>query len=411
MVTCAHTPFTTQHSQCGSAQPVRCHGTDSGKSVDILDERPPSFTPYEAEFFHNSDGDIISHDHHLNEDGEALYRFLLSHSAAFPLHTLHCGGTHQEQRTRRVTRTVNGRTTQHTETYTVTIQDFAFSIDLSNLVARGPVHWSFADSEPAYRGLMVRQVQALDGRRKATEDETTSFKMWEHEREEKGYPPWASRDGKQDLNVLQSSKTLRQWADEYCSSPKYLKEFVYEKFVHSWNMQALEEAIRGAIAQTQYGGHVAVDFRLNATKIFIRADNRLSRTLSRTFVKFLLIVFLIYPFIWLFKRYHSRGGGRWEVCGGAYALKHVEPLDAPEWEADRDGVRPPPRILETEDGPIKLYGLREGEWFKQWEAVIKRSVVARLQRSEPMRDVGEGPVDPARALDGYTPGDALDGYS
>lgn len=76
---------------------------------------------------------------------------------------------------------------------------------------------------------MVRQVQAPEGRRKATKDETASFKLWESERADKGFPPWASRDGKQDLNVLQSSQTLRQWADEYCASPKYLKEFVYEK--------------------------------------------------------------------------------------------------------------------------------------------------------------------------------------
>jgi hypothetical protein len=76
---------------------------------------------------------------------------------------------------------------------------------------------------------MVRQVQAPEGRRKATKEETLSFKAWEHERTEKGFPPWASRDGNQDLHVLQSSQTLRQWADEYCSSPKYLKEFVYEK--------------------------------------------------------------------------------------------------------------------------------------------------------------------------------------
>lgn len=226
--------------------------------------------------------------------------------------------------------------------YTVTIQDFNFSIDLTNLILPGPIHWPFADSELAYRGLMVRQVQAPQGRRKAKE-ETSSFKAREYERAEKGLPPWARRDGNQDLDVLQSSQTLRQWADEYCSSPKYLKEFVYEKvglwslpavtisnllllqFVHGWNLHALEDAIRGAITETQYKGNVEVYFPHGATKICIRADNRLSRTLSKSFIKIILIIFLIYPFIWLFKRFNSRGGGRWEVCGGAYALKPLLP--------------------------------------------------------------------------------------
>ncbi|KAH9171781.1 hypothetical protein EDB89DRAFT_2229679 [Lactarius sanguifluus] len=41
-------------------------------------EDPPEFTPYEAVHWVSKDGEIISHDSHLNEDGEALYRFLLS---------------------------------------------------------------------------------------------------------------------------------------------------------------------------------------------------------------------------------------------------------------------------------------------------------------------------------------------
>lgn len=76
---------------------------------------------------------------------------------------------------------------------------------------------------------MVRQVQRPEGRRKATKEEIEDFKSWKHERPSKGLPPWAGRDGKDGLDVLQSSQTLRQWADEYCASPKLLKEFVYEK--------------------------------------------------------------------------------------------------------------------------------------------------------------------------------------
>jgi hypothetical protein len=35
-----------------------------------------------------------------------------------------------------------------------------------------------------------------------------------------------------EVDGLRSSKTLREWADDYCASPKYLKEFVYEKVSH-----------------------------------------------------------------------------------------------------------------------------------------------------------------------------------
>ncbi len=56
----------------------------------------------------------------------------------------------------------------------------------------------------------------------------------------RGFPPWigslnAQREGTIDeTNVLKSSKSLREWADEYCASEKHLKEFVYKKVSVVW---------------------------------------------------------------------------------------------------------------------------------------------------------------------------------
>ncbi|TFK77125.1 hypothetical protein BDN72DRAFT_890898 [Pluteus cervinus] len=386
-------------------------GSPAHVAVDMLPPDPPPFEPYKAEFFQKSDGDIVSHDTHLNTDGEALYRFLLEQSAAYPKYTLHCRGTHTETRTRIVRTTINGTSSMRTETYTETITDFNFHVDFSSQIVAGPVHWSLADDEPAYRGLMVRQVQAPQGRRKATKEEIKSFKAREHYRHDKGLPPWIDPDGTDHLAVLQSSQTLRQWADEYCASPKILKEFLYEKFVHGWDIAALETAVRAAIAETGYQGRIHVSFNLSGTKIFVRPDNKLSRMLSKTWVKCLLMLFLIYPFIWLFKRFNSKGGGRWEVCGGAYGFKHVDSVRdgdkevgetsaKAEFPALRSGVES--RFVQTDTGPVTVYGLREGEWFKKWEYTIKQSAINHLQRSDPIMDLGDVPSYAARALDGYT---------
>ena len=81
------------------------------------------------------------------------------------------------------------------------------------------------------------------GRRKATKQEKKSSKGWDKERAERGLPPWVGRgvgvlavneirNPEIDpfrTNVLKSSKTLREWADEYCASDRKLKEFTYEK--------------------------------------------------------------------------------------------------------------------------------------------------------------------------------------
>ena len=74
--------------------------------------------------------------------------------------------------------------------------------------------------------------------------------------------------------------------------------------------------------------------------------------MSNPCLKFLLIITLIYPCIWLFQRFYRRGGGRWVVGGSGYALKRRE-----------------------EGGG--LIGDEEGQWMRRWEGTIRRSVMAR----------------------------------
>jgi len=74
------------------------------------------------------------------------------------------------------------------------------------------------------------------GRQVAKRQILTRYKKWVEKRDGLGLPPWV-READNDItdastvypDGLRSSKTLRQWADEYCASPKYLKEFVYKK--------------------------------------------------------------------------------------------------------------------------------------------------------------------------------------
>jgi len=42
---------------------------DDGHWIQDGGEPPPEFTPYEAEHWVNADGNVVSHDPHLNEDG------------------------------------------------------------------------------------------------------------------------------------------------------------------------------------------------------------------------------------------------------------------------------------------------------------------------------------------------------
>ncbi|KAI0669846.1 hypothetical protein C8Q78DRAFT_1070319 [Trametes maxima] len=382
------------------------------------EEPPPDFAPYKAEFF-ISGREIVSHDRHLNQDGEALYRFLLSQAATRPEYLLHARGNHTEHKTRTVfKKDQQGNTTTHNEHYTETVTDFDFFLDIGAQIVHGPVHWSVPDAEPAYRGHMVKEVDSNDlapsdpeigetgGRRRAIKSEIKAAKERKQIRDEYGLPPWIAPGPESWYNsievspppeaqLLGSSKSLREWADEYCASDKLLKEFTYTKVIYGWNVTNLKQAVAAAI-RSVYSHNVTVDFEISNHKIHIRPDNRLSRALSNKWLGFLLWILLIYPFIWLYKRFGRRGGGRWEVCGGAYALK--------TWQLELDAPPPPPeagdgRWKQTPNGPARLIGEREGEWFQRWERRIRDAVIHKIQSKTPLEAV----LQEAVALDGYSP--------
>ncbi|KDQ56853.1 hypothetical protein JAAARDRAFT_207890 [Jaapia argillacea MUCL 33604] len=387
------------------------------------ERHPAQFIPYEPECQKDRHGNIISHDGLLNADGEALYRFLLAQASKPPGLLIRCHGTHYETRTRMVYSTnAQGQTSSRMEPERVSVTDFDFYLDVGRHIVSGPIHWSVADSEAAYRGLMVRQVDSPNGRRKAIKEEKEDAETWEKERYDRGLPPWVGSGwregvaGFDDGVLMKSSRSVRQWADEYCASGKLLKEFTYHKVVYGWDMHTLFDAIRATIAATSYGGDVEVSVEVTGTKVHIRPDNKLSRALSHLWVKILLWIFLIYPFIWLFKRFSRWGGGKWEVCGGAYGLKYWQRefnYNGSEPYADHSNPNlmgwqgpPPPGLVGLPGGGyMRLVGTREGEWFRRMEPSIRQAVISRTQTETPLAEVAvHGPSNlVATHLDGYAP--------
>ena len=129
----------------------------------------------------------------------------------------------------------------------------------ADFIAPAPTHFTRPDGEPAFRGKMHTEVdvpgERVQGayantdiemsvgrrvRRRATRQERKAARAWEREREARGLPPWVGPETDvaavhaadvlvHQTNVLKSSKTVREWADEYCASTKLLKEFTYHK--------------------------------------------------------------------------------------------------------------------------------------------------------------------------------------
>ncbi|KAG8991988.1 hypothetical protein FRB94_012107 [Tulasnella sp. JGI-2019a] len=408
-------------------------------------DAPPPFSTHNPEARVRGDLHLISHDAHLNEDGEALYRFLLEQAAIPPSYTMTCIGNHLETRTRQVLRTRGNTEQWETETYQEGVEDFAFTINLTPSIIPEPLGvpiYIVGDRTTAYRGKAVKEVdegphKTVDGkdlemnqigmgielRRKAEDDEISAADTRSERLKNAGLPPWvrlpdeplgaearlesnAARLRYQygapgteqtfDDDSLQSpSQNLRQWADEYCSSPKMLKEFNFHKTVYGWNLEELKNYIT-AICRANWthpGNTPSITFTVSSDVVSIRPHNWLARILSHGFYKFLLCIFLIYPLIiWPYKRWGTGGGGEWRVAGAAYAMTkwvHVEdsiPGETVEAYIERVPTTTPSitYLRATPNGISRLEGIREAEWVKQWAPTIAAFVKTRRHDIKPV---------------------------
>ncbi|KAG8990744.1 hypothetical protein FRB94_013111 [Tulasnella sp. JGI-2019a] len=438
---------------------------------------PPDFSEYQAEYSTNA-GNIKSHDKHLNEDGEALYRFLLSKASIRPTLYLRCNASHEEWHTRQITRYVDGRSVTSTETYSEKVTDFDFTIDISDAILPAPRTgapiWLAGDKNATYRGGRQLEVDSaptmvtdVDGhpvsmdleageswgkrrswRRKATKLEKEASAAWKKRREDGGYAPWVLIRGMirgteacvepegvrlqlqhatndqahlaDDSDILPPTKTLREWADEYCDSKRLLKEFTFEKVVYGWNFGSLRQAMENTIrANYAHSTKPNISFDIEGSMISVRPCTWYSRMLSRPWVFFLLCITLIYPlFIWPFKRFARRGGGEWRAAGSAFALTTYNHLadSIPGESVDEYRQRTNTTLIDagssaefkilkaTPRGVAELVGQREGQWFAQWEDTIAGFVRQRYISSVPV----SGPLGTFRTagigLDGYYPG-------
>lgn len=145
--------------------------------------------------------------------------------------------------------------------------------------------------------------------------------------------------------------------------------------------------------------------------------------LSNKWFKFLSIILILpFVFIWLFKRFHSRGGGSWSVCGGAYALKSTTIAEPVVQDISTFKGLPPAAgdrsLISTPVGSSRLVGMREGggpfrtyqpvcnvnfiaEWFRKWQPAIVRAVSNRFQSPTPLYHTAEEGIPQAYGLDGY----------
>lgn len=307
--------------------------------------------------------------------------------------------------------------------------DFHFTVDVSNALLPADTYgapvWVVADEEPAKRGRYWRQID-LDPnpprtpanleagtlpslRRAACHLERKNGVDDAQRRKALGLPPWArvsgrtatgarllfpgdrlrfkdtSAQGHLDTTMFPPTKTLADWAEEYCASWSPLKEFRFIRTVYGWNLVEAQQMVKETLRTCHSGDRKkqTVKIIIKGRKVIVRPYNPLWWLYGLGFLRFFLYITLIHPLImWPIKMYLL--GRCWKVAGSSFAFVRYEHLeDSEPGETIAQYIARVPQPLPENDlkvtsrGISKFVGQRFTDWFSVNQPTIVRAATSR----------------------------------
>ncbi|KIM26487.1 hypothetical protein M408DRAFT_9907 [Serendipita vermifera MAFF 305830] len=349
--------------------------------------------------------EVVSSEPILSRDAKALADFLRIHGTIKPDFSVHLIGTHTERRTRRVQNS-DGHGS-HTETYTVTVTDFSFSIDLSDVFSEDAIIYTLKDDTPAYRGGMSMAVETggarpIERRPKVDHSVQSAQEDAMEAGRQVGRPPWLvtaeTKVQDDEANVgstpQASSRSFEEWVEDYIRSRRVVKEFKFFKEIYTWDLDTLTTSLEQLIRSTGYTSSISVKFSTTPECVHVYSPNAISKIFASYLLIFLTSIILVFPVLWIWRRWWPGAGGKWEVCGAAFRLKRWElvPGTAPgdtETAAEQRLAMNGPlgtgygrqrlRLRAGKEGMWVLRGAHEADWFRTWEESIRCGVRERTK--------------------------------
>jgi hypothetical protein len=181
-----------------------------------LSEQPPAFSTYSAQQHVNGDGQVISHDLHLNSDAEALYQWLHSCAQTEPRQLLEIKGSDDD-----------------------CDPDFHMMFDLSSFFKAG---YELGPAMP-----LERRMRGTNVEREATDGE------------------------------VEARMDVRAWCDAYIRNPAHLKEFKLRKRLERLDRKMIETHVRSLVRSTKYQGRVEIRFPIQKCSVVLSPDNWVCR--------------------------------------------------------------------------------------------------------------------------------------
>jgi hypothetical protein len=201
------------------------------------------------------------------------------------------------------------------------INDFLIQINITNLLSRGPgVHGKLEllpDNKRGYRGTRFPSLNP-------------------------------------SLNDVEEAGELRAWCDKYVADPSGVKSFTLKREIRNHDTKRLEQLLRSAIQETNYRGHLSIEFPISHQTVIIYSPGMINQWRITTWIRWLFYLTFLWILSWPFIFFIT---SRYAVVKAVYDYADKPP---------GDDVGRKPTIMS------------EVDWYHRWESAIRRAALARM---------------------------------
>jgi hypothetical protein len=147
---------------------------------------------------------------------------------------------------------------------------------------------------------------------------------------------------------------LSTWCQKYVSDSSPIKSFTLKREIQNHDTKKLEQLLRSAIAETNYRGHLSIDFPKQHKKVVIYSPGMINHWRMTVWIRWVFYLTFLWIFAWPVLFFLT---SRYEVVKGIYKYADLPP--------DSDPNR-------------KCKVMSEVAWFHRWESAIKRAAIGRM---------------------------------
>ncbi|KAL2066995.1 hypothetical protein VTL71DRAFT_1419 [Oculimacula yallundae] len=244
-------------------------------------------------------------------DSSALYQMIKTQCCYPPSYFVQLHGTHTETR-----RNGNKETKDK-------IEDFLVTVNITNLLGglgKGEIEF-LPDNKRGYRGTRIVSLKPTVTAETDTEE---------------------------------GSDELKRWCDRYVADKSGWKSFTLKRKIINHDKKKLEQLLRSAIAETNYRGHLSVDFPEQRTSLIVYSPGKINEWRITTWIRWVFYCTFLWLFSWPFLFFIT---ARYETIKAVFKYADSPPGD---------------------DMTRRCTVMSEVEWFHRWQSAIKRAAIARM---------------------------------